>query len=278
MAIRIVTDSTADLPSELISKWGITVVPLNVHFDEETYKDGVDLTAEQFLEKLVAAPKLPTTSQPSIGEFLDTYRGLTANGDEVVSIHISEKLSATMNAARQAQTALGEEGHVEIIDSLVCSMGLGLIVLEAAEEAQKGGNLQSVVAHINDVIAHTRLFAMMDTLEYLAKGGRIGKAGAFLGGLLQVKPIIEVKELVLPVERVRTRPRALERLVDLAKEQGPAKRMAVVHAGAPEDAEKMAQQLRPMLAQGDVVVSWIGPVIGTHTGPKAMGFSLITQS
>ena len=277
MAVRIVTDSTADLPPGLVEKSGITVVPLNVHFGEDTYKDGVDLKTDLFFEKLVVASEMPTTSQPSIGEFLDTYRTLTANGDQVVSIHISEKLSGTMNSARQAKAALGEEGHVEVVDSLACSLALGLVALEAAQEAEAGGSLESVIAHTNEAIAHLKLLAMLDTLEYLAKGGRVGKAQSFLGGLLQIKPLIEVKVEVLPVERVRTRRRALDRLVELAKAQGPLKRLAVLHADAPSDAEWLAQQLRP-LVDSDIVVSWIGPVIGTYTGPKAIGIGLITQS
>jgi DegV family protein with EDD domain len=276
MSVRIVTDSTADLPPELVEKSGITVAPLNVHFGEDTYKDGVDLKTDEFFEKLVVAPQLPTTSQPSVGEFLDIYRTLTANGDQVVSIHISEKLSGTMNSARQAKAALGEEGHVEVIDSLACSLALGLVALEAAEEAQAGSNLESVIARANEAIANLKLVAMLDTLEYLAKGGRVGKAQSFLGGLLQIKPLIEVKGEVLPLERVRTRRRALDRIVEIGKTQGKLKRLAVLHADAPDDAEWLAQQLRP-LVDSDVVVSWIGPVIGTYTGPRAIGIGLITQ-
>jgi DegV family protein with EDD domain len=280
MAVRVVTDSTADLPPALASEWGITVVPLNVHFGEETFKDGVDLQADQFFKRLASSPQLPTTSQPSIGEFLDIYRALTANGDEVVSIHISEKLSGTMNSARQARAELGDEGRVEVIDSLFCSMVLGLIVLEAAQEAQKeGSGLQSVVARTNDAIARAKLLAVLDTLEYLAKGGRIGKAQSFLGGLLQVKAMIEVKDgEVYPVERVRTRERSLERLVELVKGHGPMERMTVVHANAAEDAERVAQQVQPLLVRGSVVQSTIGPVIGTYAGPGAIGIGFLTRS
>ncbi len=280
MAVRVVTDSTADLPPALAGEWGITVVPLNVRFGEESFKDGVDLQADQFFERLASSPQLPTTSQPSIGEFLDIYRALTANGDEVVSIHISEKLSGTMNSARQAQAELGEEGRVEVIDSLFCSMVLGLIVLEAAQEAQKeGSGLQSVVARTRDAIARARLLAVLDTLEYLAKGGRIGKAQSFLGGLLQVKAMIEVKDgEVYPVERVRTRERSLERLVELVKGHGAMERMTVVHANAAEDAERVAQQVQPLLVRGSVVQSTIGPVIGTYAGPGAIGVGFLTRS
>jgi len=280
MAVRVVTDSTADLPPALASEWGITVVPLNVHFGEESFKDGVDLKADQFFERLASSPQLPTTSQPSIGEFLDIYRALTASGDEVVSIHISAKLSGTMNSARQAQAELGAEGRVEVIDSLFCSMVLGLIVLEAAEEAQKeGSSLQSVVARTDDAIARAKLLAVLDTLEYLAKGGRIGKAQSFLGGLLQVKAMIEVKDgEVYPVERVRTRERSLERLVELVKGHGAMERMTVVHANAAEDAERVAQQVQPLLVRGSVVQSIIGPVIGTYAGPGAIGVGFLTPS
>jgi DegV family protein with EDD domain len=278
MPVRIVTDSTADLPPELAKKLNIKVVPLNVHFDMDTYKDGIDLTSAEFFKKLVAAPKLPTTSQPSVGEFLEAYKALAASGDPVVSIHISEKLSGTMNSARQARDALGSAGRVEVIDSLVCSIALGVIVLEAAEAANADADLQTVIARTRDAVFKCKLIATLDTLEYLAKGGRIGKAQSFLGGLLQVKPIIQVKEVVEPVERVRTRQKAIERLLELVKELGPAKRLAVLHADAADDAARIARELRSLLPEGqEPVVSWIGPVIGTYAGPKAVGVGVIPR-
>jgi len=275
MAVKVVTDSTADLPPSVVAKYGITVVPLNVHFGEQTFKDGVDLKSQDFFEKLVAAPRLPTTSQPSVGEFLDTYRALTASGDQIVSIHISEKLSGTMNSARQAQAALGKEGRVEVIDSLQCCISLGLVAIEAAEAVQQGGSLDEVVAHTRDAAAKAKLLAMLDTLEYLAKGGRIGKAQSFLGGLLQVKPLIGVKEEVYGIERVRTRQKALERLVEVIKAEAPLKRLAVLHAAAPEDARWLSEQVQPLVGDQEIMVSWIGPVIGTYAGPKAVGAGII---
>mgnify|MGYP005840509163 FL=1 len=275
MAVKVVTDSTADLPPSVVARYGITVVPLNVHFGEQTFKDGVDLKSQDFFEKLVAAPRLPTTSQPSVGEFLDTYRALTAGGDQVVSIHISEKLSGTLNSARQAQARLGKEGRVEVIDSLQCCISLGLIAIEAAEVAQQGASLNEVVARARDAVAKAKLLAMLDTLEYLAKGGRIGKAQSFLGGLLQVKPLIGVKEEVYGIERVRTRQKALERLVEVIKAEAPVKRLAVLHSAAPEDAQWLSEQVRSLVGDQEIMVSWIGPVIGTYAGPKAVGAGII---
>lgn len=279
MAVKVVTDSTSDLPAELARKWDITVVPATVQFGQESYRDGVDLKADEFFDKLKASAELPTTSQPSVNEFLDAYRGLMEKGDEVVSIHISERVSGTLDSARQARELIREEGGVEIIDSRHWSVAMALIVVEAAEAAQAGRDFSSVVAVTRDAIARAGLLAIADTLEYAARGGRVGKAQYLLASVLQIKPVLEIKDGELyPVERTRTRRRALQRLVELLEARGPVEKAAIGHAASPEDAALLAQRLKPLVFNPSILTCTIGPVIGTHTGPGAVGVGFLRQS
>ncbi|MDP3062045.1 MAG: DegV family protein [Chloroflexota bacterium] len=272
MAVRVVTDSTADLPPEMAKQWGITVVPLNVHFGDQMFKDGVTITVEEFFRKLATGPLFPSTSQPSVGEFLEVYKRLTASGDHLVSIHISDKMSGTLNSARQAKEAMGPSAHVEIIDSMSASIGVGFVALEAAKVAHAGGSPQQVADRARDLVPRLRIFFVVDTLEYLAKGGRISKAKAFLGNLLNVKPILVVKDgEVGPLEQVRTRERALDRLAQLIEQSAPLEALAVVHATTPADAISLADRLKRLAPRGEVVMAHMGAVIGTHTGPGTVG-------
>jgi DegV family protein with EDD domain len=278
MAVKIVTDSTADLPAELARRWDITVIPATVQFGQESYRDGVDLKADEFFDKLKASAELPTTSQPSVNEFLNAYRGLMEKGDEIVSIHISENVSGTLGSARQAKELVRGEGYIEIIDSRHWSAAMALIVLEAAEAAKAGHGFDRVVATTRDAIARAGLVAIADTLEYASRGGRIGKAQYFLASILQIKPILEIREGELhPVERKRTRRRALQRLVELMDDRGPMDRVAIGHAASPEDAALLAQQLKPLVFHHDILTCTIGPVIGTHTGPGAIGIGFLRR-
>ncbi|MBM3332950.1 DegV family protein, partial [candidate division WOR-3 bacterium] len=209
MVVRVVTDSTCDLDPEFAVERGIIIVPCSVHFGSEPYRDRLDITPMQFFQRLREAEELPRTSQPSVGAFLTVYQELTAGEDDVVSIHISEKMSGTFSSATRAKALLSLHDRVQVVDSRFNSVALALIVLAAAEKAQTGAALESVVQHVRDVISRTHLLATADTLEYAARGGRIGKAQAFLGNLLQVKPIVQIKDGELhPIERVRTRARA----------------------------------------------------------------------
>jgi len=276
MAVRVVTDSTSDLPADLARRWDITVVPATVQFGQESYRDGIDLKADEFFAKLKASAELPTTSQPSVSEFLDAYRGLMAKGDEIVSVHISQKVSGTLDSARQARELIRDDGRIEIIDSRHWSVAMALIALEAAEAAHTGHDFGTVVTVTRNAIARAGLLAVADTLEYAAKGGRIGKAQYFLGSVLQIKPILEIKDGELhPLERKRTRKRALERLIRLLNDRGPLEKTAIGHAVSPQDAEWLVQRLRPLVLHGDILISAIGPVIGTHTGPGAIGVGFL---
>ncbi|MFQ5860834.1 MAG: DegV family protein [Dehalococcoidia bacterium] len=272
MAVQVVTDSTADLPPEEVRRWGIIVVPLNIHFDTEVYRDGLDITPDAFYQRLVSSPRLPTTSQPSAGDFLEVYQRLLAEGYEVVSIHISSKLSGTLNSALAARQQIGPDCPVEIMDALQASVGLGLAALAAARAVQAGASRKETVEEVNRALPYIHFFGLLDTLEYLQKGGRIGKAQAFLGALLKIKPLLAIRDgEVHPLERVRTREKALARMVAVVRELAPVQELAVCYTTAPQEAEELRQRLSDLLPAEQILMSRIGPVVGTHCGPGAVG-------
>ncbi len=278
MTVRIVTDSSADLPAELVQQHQITVLPCYVVVDDETLKDGVDIQADDFYRRLQAGGPTPTTAQPTVADFQAVYQDLTSQGDQVVSIHVSRKLSGTLNSAEQAKGSLDGEA-VEIIDSRLAAMPLGLVVLEAAALAAEGGSHQEVAEKVRQGLdLHHGLFAL-DTLEFLQKGGRIGKAQAFLGSVLNVKPILRLHEgEAHPVERPRNRERAMHRLVELVKELGPVRRMAVIHS---TDAERMAvlkQELIGLLPADQIIEARFGSTLGTYIGPDALGVAITQEA
>ena len=194
MTVKVITDSTADLPPALAEELGITVVPLNVHFGTEVYRDGVEITADEFYRRLVTASRLPTTSQPTPGDFLSAYDEMGQTTDEILSVHVSAKLSGTMNSATQAREEYGGACRIEIIDSLQGSMGLGMLAIAAAEAARRGDSLDDVVTETRAAIPKVGFIGLLDTLEYLEKGGRIGKAQAFMGSLLRIKPLLTIRD------------------------------------------------------------------------------------
>ena len=276
MAIRIVTDSTADLPAEVAEQLGITVVPLNVHFGEETFLDGVDILPDEFFQRLAAARQLPTTSQPSPGKFMEVYGSLAEAGDQVVSIHISDKLSGTLNSARQAKEQM-EGSSIEIIDSKQAALGTGLVAMAAAKAVQQGASYEAVLDEANRAVEQVQLFGLLDTLEYLRKGGRIGMVRGFIGTLLKVRPIITVRDGIVQSETsVRSRSYGIQYMVTLAEERAPLKQAAVMHSSTDEEAEALAERIRPLVADGQVLQGRIGPVVGTHAGPGVIG--IVVQS
>ena len=279
MTIRIVTDSSCDLPTDLVQQYGITVLPCYVVVDDQTFKDGLEIQADEFYRRLQADGRTPTTAQPTPSDFHEVYSDLIDQGDQIISIHVSSKLSGTLNSAEQAKASLDDSSAVETIDSHLASIPLGLVVLDAAVLASEEQDLHEVAAKIRQTLGlHHGLFAL-DTLEYLHKGGRIGKARAFMGSVLHVKPILRLQNgEAYPVERPRTRERAMRRLVQLTQELAPVKRLAVIHS---TDANRMAelkQSLTGILPVDQIIESRFGSTLGTYIGPDALGVAITQES
>jgi DegV family protein with EDD domain len=273
LPVKIVTDSTADLPPELVRELDIAVVPLTVVFGDRAYKEGIDIDHDTFYRLLQESKTLPTTSAPSVGEMLQAYEEVLQEADELVCIHISSKLSATYNNACRAAEALRERGaRIEVVDSLSVSMGMGFIVLAAARAARGGASMEQVLAIARHCVDRVRLYFVLDTLEYLRRGGRIGRARAFLGSLLHVKPILSLRDgEVHPEGRVRTRQQARERLLQLALATPRIKEMAIGYTTDRAEAEALLERVRPMLSHAQPYLVRIGPVVGTHAGPGLLG-------
>jgi DegV family protein with EDD domain len=277
MPVRIVTDSACDLPEPICEELGIEVVPLTIRFGDREYVDRKELSVDAFWRELGASSVLPETSAPSVGAFEETFRRLSDSGaNAIVCINLSARLSATMQSAQVAAKALDGETPIEIIDSLSASMGIGNLVLHAARRARDGATIEEIVREVEARKARSHVFAALDTLEYLRKGGRIGGAQAMLGSMLSIKPIISVIDgAVEPGGRVRTRSKALRFLVDQVP-AGKVETISVLHANAP-DLDEFLALLEPTVPDAEVTVGSIGPVIGVHTGPRVMGIAWIDR-
>ncbi len=271
MAVRVVTDSTSDLPGHIVESLGVTVVPCIVSFGQDSYLDGVEMDPAAFFERLASASVFPKTSQPPVEAFRETYEALGANGDDIVSIHVSSRLSGTMNSASIAREDISREIHIELIDSYSTSLGLGAIVVEAAEVAKAGGTLDEVTAAARRAMDRTDLAVALDTFEYLQRGGRIGRAKAMLGTLLSTKPLIRFEGgEVVPLGRVRTWKKAIARLEELATEHPHAKRMYIVRGVDDDEARSFIERIRPTLPHTEFILCQFGPVLGAHTGPHTL--------
>jgi DegV family protein with EDD domain len=277
MAVRVVTDSACDLPDELIENLGIEVVPLTIRFGHEELVDRKELSTEEFWRRLALSDVLPETSAPSAGAFEEAFRRLAGDGATgIVCINLSSKLSATMQAAQVAAQAVQDACPVTVIDSLLVSMGLGNLCIAAAERAADGDSLDSIVSDVTGRRNRTKLYGTLDTLEYLKKGGRVGNARALLGSMLAIKPVVEVRDgQVEEAGKVRTRSKALRLLVDRVKE-GPFENLAVLEGNAP-DRDELLDLLEPLSPRDEIVVGQIGPVIGTHAGPRVIGVTFQTS-
>jgi DegV family protein with EDD domain len=276
MALRIVTDSTADLSPELRKEYGIEMVPLTVHFGPESFKDVVEMSVDAFWEKLRNSPHHPKTAQPAPGDFLEIYQKLAGLGDEILSVHLSGKLSGTISSG-QIAAQMTPEAKITLVDTKSVSLGLGMICIEAARLARAGKNAGEVTEAITAIADRMNIFFTLDTLDFLQKNGRIGKAQAMLGGLLGIKPILKVDRegLVAPADKVRGKSKVLARTLELMQEQVPAGRrikLGVLHAQVPEEAAAWLGEVSKIY---QVTESWtapIGPVIATNTGPGTIGF------
>ena len=269
----VVTDSTADLPDEWRERYRIEVVPLKVIFGSETFRDRVDMTDEEFFRRLATSTRLPTTSAPSPGEFAEVYRRLAKDYEACISIHLGAQLSATVEAARVGAQAV-EGFTVNVIDSQIVTMPVAFLCQVAAESE----TLEAATAAVEERVPRCRVLALLDTLRYLEMGGRLSRAQAMIGTMLDLKPLLLVADReIKPVDRVRTRSRAISRMVDYFRGELPAEHVAVMHAQAPEEAEMLAAGLRSDRPGRKVAIGKIGCVLGTHTGPKALGIVYIKE-
>lgn len=274
--IALVTDSTCDLPESVVKDKNITVIPLNVHFGDETFLDGIDLQSNEFFEKLSTSEIHPQTSQPSVGRFVETYNDLLKKHDSILSLHISSKLSATYNSALQAQKEIGNE-KIKVIDSMNGTLGLGAIVHHIADLNQKGESFENLVKEAEKIIPNAIFMGLVPTLEYLAKGGRIGKARAFMGSLLKIKPILSaVDGEIQSVGKARTLIKGMDFIVDEMKNRKISK-LFIVHANHEERANLLKEKTKDIVDPKDVIIAEFGPVVGTHLGPGAFGVGFISS-
>ena len=277
MSVRVVTDSASDIDGELARELGIAVVPLNVHFGTRTFEDNVTITPDELYGMLSTTSEPPRTSQPSPGRFKEVYDELGRDATGIVSIHISSKISGTCNSARQGALAASAGCPVEVIDSGQASMGLGLVVLAAAEAATRGADQSEVIHTARSAAGRAQCLCLFETLEYLQKGGRIGRAQALLGSVLKIKPMIIVRDgEVHPLGRARTFPRALAKMKGTVRGFAPLQSLAVMHSTTPEVANEVADALRCLLPEGaEPLIARFGPALGVYAGPGALGIALI---
>ena len=274
MSIRIVTDSCSDLPPGAARDYDITVVPLYVNIGNETYRDGVEIGPDRFYSLLEQLPVLPTTSQPSVGDFHSVYERLLDEGHQVVSIHISGRLSGTCNAATQAKESLGNPPEIAIVDSRLAGGAQGLLSLNAAQWAREMTNAGEVAQRAELTLTRHHGFAAVDTLKYLQKGGRIGRVQAFVANSLQFKPIIGIRDgLAYPMERPRTFPRAVARVITLVRSLAPLNRIHVSYTSGGEHMQPVIDGLADLVEPENLIESRFGPVLGTHLGPNTIGIA-----
>ena len=276
MVVGVVTDSTSDLPLDVARDLGITVIPARVEFGAQVFLDGVDLSTDDFYRRLQSSPVLPKTSPAPIAAFNSAYRRIAERADAIISIHVAARLSVTCDVARQASADL--PCPVSVVDSQSASMACGLLAIIAARAARAGGSLPEIDELVREAIPRTVTFGVFGTLEYLARGGRLGRGQAFLGTLLKVNPILAIRNgEVVPVERVRTRARAIERLCRLVGALGKLREMSVMRTTRPEEVEGLIRRLSPGFPPERVYRASIGPTMGTQVGPDAVGVALIAE-
>ena len=278
MTVKIVTDSTSDLTPEITSELGITVVPLSVHFDGVAYRDGIDLTTQDFYQKLEQSKTLPTTATPAPGIFAEVYDQLAKETDEILTITISSKLSGTYKAAVEGKEVRKSKTRLEIIDSLSAISRLGLIAIAAAKAAQAGGSLNEVIEVTHSSMRRVDMRIVFDTLEYLKRGGRIGTAQAFLGSMLKMNPILTIRDgLTEAVTRVRSRAKAMDYLCDFVMSFPHIEEIAIEDATTPDEVEILLERLGSVFPRERIYRMKVSPVIGTHVGPHVLGVSVIPK-
>jgi DegV family protein with EDD domain len=274
--VRIVTDSCSDITPRLAQELGISVVPLYVQFGDETYRDNVDLSTEEFYHKLETSKILPTTSTVTPVSFAELFTKLAEETEEILTITISERFSATYEAALQGKAMVSKDCRIEVIDSQSGAGGEMLLVISAAKMAQSGADLDQIADWVRKAIPRVQVRMSFDTLEYLRRGGRIGKAQAFLGSLLKANPVLGIKDGdTFPIARPRSRTQAMDFLVNFAKGFSRAEALAVEDATTPEDLETLAGRLKDVVPPERIYRSKVSPVVGTHVGPHVLAVSVL---
>ncbi|MGI8549285.1 MAG: DegV family protein [Dehalococcoidia bacterium] len=278
MSVHIVADSTADIDRETAEALGIAVVPLTVYFGEKSYLDGVEMNSAQFFQRLPGAQPLPRTAAPAPGDFLAAFERLAGPLDEVLCVTISSNLSGTYNAACAARAQFRDPARISILDSLGTTAASANVVLAAARAVKAGRDRVQAEAIAHGVAGRQEILIGLETLAYLQRGGRIGRAQAFLGGILSVKPLLTLRDgEVAPAERVRSRSRMIERLYQFAISHSDADAIRIVHAAAPDDCRQLVNRVRSALPEARVETGWIGPVVGVYSGPGALGVALVPR-
>ena len=276
MTVKIVTDSLSDITSDLAQELGVTVVPLTVLFGHETFLDRVTITTDEFYHRLVHGTVWPTTTQPPPGDFVNVYNKLAEETDEILVVTLSAKLSGTYESALSAKNLTEKKCRIEVIDSQKVAMGLGLIVIAAAKAAQTGKNLDELTDLVRRAMLRSHVIIYFDTLKYLAKGGRIGKAQGLLGSLLSVKPILTMKEgEMAPLTRVRAQAAGMDYLYNFIAGFSHIEELAVEHATTPDEADKLVERLGSVFPKERVYRSTVSPVLGVHGGPGAMAVTVL---
>ncbi len=275
MTVKIVTDSSADLPPQLAQQLGITVVPLYVRFGSEVYRERVDISDDEFYQRLLHGPTHPVTIQPSPQDFVNAYQELSHEADGIVSIHISSKLSGTCNSALQGKEMIDKGCPIEVMDSKLVSVGLGLISMAAAAVAKTGADLQRVVEEVKQTIPNSHLLCLIDTLKYLLLGGRVGKAKALVGSILSVKPLLTLKEgETVPIGQARSRSKGIERLFDFVKNATDIQDLAVAYSTTLDEAHALAERMGSIFTKEPIKVVRLGTTLGVHLGPGALVVAL----
>ena len=280
MKIAIVTDSTAYIPEDLLEKYNIHTVPLSVVFGEESFRESIDITTEEFYKKVTESKKLPSTSQPAIGTFIELFEDLARTHDAVISIHLSKRFSGTYDAAKSAGTMV-KDIEVFPYDSALSAMPQGFYAIAAAEMVQEGKNVEEIINQLNIMKNKTRAYFMVDDLSHLQRGGRLNSAQAILGSLLNIKPILHIVDgLIVPFEKIRTRKKAINRIMNMLEEDANTKkivRVVFIHANNESTAIKLRESFAEKHPEVESIISYFGPVIGTHLGEGSIGVSWYTE-
>lgn len=277
MAVRIVSDSSCDLPAEVIARYGIYIVPLYINVGSQSYMDGIDLTRDEFYKRLPTFSNQPTTAVPSPQKFRAMYDALADEGaSAVLSIHISSSLSAIGNVAQVAAQETASV-PVTVFDSRQLSLGTGFLVETAAKLAQTGASVPNILAALNKQIARTHAFAALDTMQFLRRSGRMHSVVSTIGDLLQIKPLLKMYDGNTSLERVRTQKHAMKRLVELLYEYSPYEKVALLHSDAAERAKRLLQEVRDILPDGEIWFEQITPILGAHIGPGVVGFACVSK-